>query len=537
MILPPRPQSQRRPDRPRPKIDLFATAGPSPPSNLPPLDRFAAPPWNRCSPEWIAIDDDLPVDHLARAIDAAVDQLDLTALFASYLGVGSPAHRPDLMLKIVLYEMQTGHHSPDQWAEDVCDRRCLQWLGWGIRPSRTRCYAFRDRLGPLLETWNRQVLESAVVQGITTAKKGSLDGSTIAANATRHRLVNLSRLRRHLEELDRVIAADQTGQDPGAIPGWMARKPATRRRQRHRFQEAQRKLLKEHARNARRPRYQRQDPEKIVISTSDPQAALGRDKEKVFRALYTLEVVQDTSSPLVLGYEVFAQASDAGTLMPMRQRVHDLTGVWLEEILADAGYASALDLFDCSRAGVDLFAPYQENDSTEQRRAKGPQRQIPKSQFVWLPQEQVYVCPRGHRLRRISQETRDRAEGRTVEVTTYRCPKEHCQECPLARRCTSSANGRTIKRNEHEDLIVAHQAKMQTPEAKAIYRKRCQTVELRFADAKAHRGLRRFSGRGLERARIEVGLCVLAHNLLVIRAAGQRKAAEGQNGTSCQNAA
>ena len=101
----------------------------------------------------------------------------------------------------------------------------------------------------------------------------------------------------------------------------------------------------------------------------------------------------------------------------------------------------------------------------------------------------------------------------------------------------AGAKGRTIKRNEHEDLIVAHQAKMQTPEAKAIYRKRGQTVELRFADAKAHRGLRRLSGRGLERVRIEVGLCVLAHDLLVVRAAGQRKAADGQNGTSCQDAA
>jgi transposase len=537
MILPPRPQNQRRPDRPRRKIDPFVTVSPPPPRNLPSLNRFATPPWDRGSAEWIAIDDDLPVDHLARAIDAAVDQLDLTSLFASYLGVGSKAHRPDLMLKIVLDEMQTGRHSPDQWSEDVRDRRCLQWLGRGIRPSRSRWYDFRDRLGPLLETWNRQLLESAVAQGITTARQGSLDGSTIAANATRHRLVNLARLRRHLEELDRVIAADKAGQDPGKIPGWMARKPATRRRQRHRFGEAQRKLLKEHARNAGRPRDQRQDPEKIVISTSDPQAALGRDKEKVFRPLYTLEVVQDTESPLVLGYEVFAQATDAGTLMPMRQRVHDLTGTWLQEIRADAGYASALDLFDCAQAGVDLYAPYQENDSTEQRRAKGPRRQIPKSEFVWLPQEQVDVCPQGHRLARISQEARDRAEGRTVEVTTSRCAKEHCQECPLARRCTSSANGRTIKRNEHEDLIAAHRAKMQTPEAKAIYRKRCQTVELRFADAKEHRGLRRFRGRGLEHARIEAGLCVLAHNLLVVRAAGQRKAAEGQNGTSCQDAA
>ena len=78
---------------------------------------------------------------------------------------------------------------------------------------------------------------------------------------------------------------------------------------------------------------------------------------------------------------------------------------------------------------------------------------------------------------------------------------------------------------------------MQTPEAKAIYRQRSQTVELRFADAKAHRGLRRFSGRGLTRVRIEVGLMVLAHNLLVVQAAEERKAAEGQNPTSCQDAA
>ena len=156
-------------------------------------------------------------------------------------------------------------------------------------------------------------------------------------------------------------------------------------------------------------------------------------------------------------------------------------------ILADAGYASALDLFDCARTGVELYAPYQENEWTERRRARRPTRRIPKEEFTWRPEEQVYVCPRGHRLPRIGRESRERAEGRAVELTIYRCPKEHCQACPLARRCTSGANGRTVKRNEHEDLIVAHRAKMATPEAKAIYGQRCRTVELRFADAKEHR--------------------------------------------------
>jgi hypothetical protein len=338
--------------------------------------------------------------------------------------------------------------------------------------------------------------------------------------------------------LDHVLAADKTGQDPGAIPAWMAQSPVARRRQRYRFGAAQRKLLKQHAQNARRSRDQQQEPEKIVISTSDFEAALGRDKEKVFRPLYNVQVVQDLESPLILGYEVFAQATDARKLMPLRQRVWDLSGVWLERLLADAGYASALDLFDCAQAGLDLYAPYQENDQTQQRRAKQPRRQIPKSQFTWLAAEQVYVCPQGHRLTRISQETRDRAAGRTVELTTYRCPKEHCQNCPLLARCAPKAKkGRTIKRNEHEELIVAHQAKMKTEQARATYKLRSQTVELRFADAKTHRDLRRFSGRGLQRVRIEVGLLVLSHNLLVVRAALQRKATEGQHGTSCQVAA
>jgi Transposase DDE domain len=176
------------------------------------------------------------------------------------------------------------------------------------------------------------------------------------------------------------------------------------------------------------------------------------------------------------------------------------------QVLADSTYASALDLVDSQKAGLDLYAPYQENDRTQQRRAAKPHRQIPKSEFSWLPEEQTYVCPQGHRLKRIGQEVRDRAQERTVEMTIYRCPKDHCQNCPLVGQCTWGANGRTIKRNEHEDLIVAHQAKMETVEAKAIYKQRGQTVELRFADAKTHRGFRRFSSRGLKRVRIEVGL-------------------------------
>lgn len=62
---------------------------------------------------------------------------------------------------------------------------------------------------------------------------------------------------------------------------------------------------------------------------------------------------------------------------------------------------------------------------------------------------------------------------------------------------------------------------MATPQAKALYKLRGQTVELSFADIKGHRSLRRFSGCGLTRARTEAGLITLAHNGLTVQKALQ----------------
>ena len=57
---------------------------------------------------------------------------------------------------------------------------------------------------------------------------------------------------------------------------------------------------------------------------------------------------------------------------------------------------------------------------------------------------------------------------------------------------------------------------MATEEAKSLYKLRRQTVELGFADLKEHRMLRRFSGRGRQHARTQLGLVVLVRNLLIV---------------------
>jgi len=149
-----------------------------------------SPPAPPGSEGWLRWDATLGKTHHARLIDAFVNGLDQTSLEATYLGVGSLAHDPSLMLKIALYETLEGHLSPSQWARHVKETDPLRWLGQGIKPSRSALYAFRDRLhGPVFEM-HAQAIRQAIAEGLTAAEKGVLDGTSTRACASRHQLVN-----------------------------------------------------------------------------------------------------------------------------------------------------------------------------------------------------------------------------------------------------------------------------------------------------------------------------------------------------------
>lgn len=310
---------------------------------------------------------------------------------------------------------------------------------------------------------------------------------------------------------------DHQGVTPEAVPAWMAKTPATRLEQAERYERAKTRLNELQAINERQNPARRRPREKIVVSATDPESALGLDKEKVFRPLYNVQLVSDLDSPLTLGYEVFAQNSDGGTFGPMLRRERDRLGLPLSELACDATYVTGCNLAICEQQHVTLYGPWQENDFSRQTRPKQKKRMIPKDKFTWETAENQYRCPEGHLLHWIGQEKRTQADGEINTMHRYRCSPQHCKACRQQASCTKNpARGRAVKRSEHEDLIEAHRARMATPEAKAVYRLRKQTVELGYADMKQNRELRTFSGRGLARARIEVGLIELARNLMIV---------------------
>ena len=213
------------------------------------------------------------------------------------------------------------------------------------------------------------------------------------------------------------------------------------------------------------------------------------------------------------------------------------SGIHVEDVLADAGYPVGEDLQFCEDLGITLYAPWQENSSTAKKKQSREPR-IEKDDFQWDEGSQVYVCPAGHELPYSHKKTRQRADGETIRFDVYRASPSDCVHCPRQPRCTTvPEKGRTVRRDPYQEEIDRLKRRMQTGEAKSLYKQRGQTIERVFADFKEHRNLRRFRGRGLSRARTQLGLTVLGHNLRIIAKLRKKKKQEDNDAYAPKTAA
>jgi hypothetical protein len=269
--------------------------------------------------------------------------LALTELYTSYAGRGKGPHRPDLLRAIVLFELRRGQRQPSQWFQDTQEHGALWWLGYGVQPSRSGWYALRNRTGPYLDRLNKHVLHQALDAGLTRVERGAFDGSAVAANASRRRLLNAERLQQRLHQLQVARHDDVQGDIPAEVPAWMAKTSHSRTAQYERYRQAQEHRAEWRAANPHYSPSERRAPDKLVVRTGAPEAALGVDTDHVCRPLYTIQTVRDVDAPWILGYDVFAHATAAGTLPPMLERIAPLTGRRLQEVWVDSGYVTGLD--------------------------------------------------------------------------------------------------------------------------------------------------------------------------------------------------
>ena len=414
---------------------------------------------------------------------------------------------------MVLYQYLQGNRSPARWWRETELHEAMQWLGRGYVPGRRTWYEFRDRVGDCVEQLHRQLIERAMEESHLEPRVGVQDGTSVAACASRHRMLNEETLQKRRRLLAAVIAGSHEASE--ALPKWVPRTVDGQRGLAARMKTAAEVLAERIAQNAEKPSGKRKDPSKLVVSLTDPIAPLGRDKQKVYRPLYTVQYVVDPTSHLIVSYGCQAAVSDVGTLAPMIDKTQSTVGGRLKTMMADAAYCTILDLRDCTARHVELFAPVQTNAFSEKKKQRKAKRQISRDAFAWDETQRSYHCPEGYRLDYCGRERKRRHDGRTLFEYRYRCSPSHCESCPRAAQCLSrGSTARTIKRLEGQELLDAQRERMAHPEVQARYALRGQTVERGFADAKGNRRLDRFHGRGPQRAQTETGLLVLSQNLL-----------------------
>jgi transposase len=442
-----------------------------------------------------------------------VNELERQALDDLYRGSGSLAYDPVCLLKMVLYQYLKGNCSPARWHQEAELNEAMQWLGRGYVPARRTWYEFRDRVGDCIGQLHKQLISRAMEQGHLDPSAGVQDGTSMAACASRHRMVNEETLQKRLALLETVITNRHDASEE--LPKWVPPTLSGQLDLAERMKVARGVLAERIAQNAAKPSDKRKDPAKIVVSLTDPIAPLGRDKLKVYRPLYTVQYVVEPTSHLIMSYCCEAAVSDVGTLAPMIDKTQSIVGGRLKTMMADAAYCTILDLRDCEARNVELLAPVQANAFTEKRKHASAKKQIPRDAFSWDEKERSYHCPEGHRLDYCGRERKQRHSGRTLFEYRYRCSPSDCEGCPLAAKCLGKGStARTIRRLEGQELLEAQSEKMAQPEVQARYALRGQTVERGFADAKGNRRLDRFHGRGRRRTQTETGLLVLAQNLL-----------------------
>lgn len=174
------------------------------------------------------------------------------------------------------------------------------------------------------------------------------------------------------------------------------------------------------------------------------------------------------------------------------------TGVNPEQLVVDAGFTTREAIVTAHERHIDLIGSFNETNAGWKTflRSRGIAEAFWPKCFRFDPERNVYVCPEGRTLVYISKKTEKRK-------TTFNYRGKHCKDCPSRLSCCPrSTKGRSISRIENDPRVDAFLKKMETDEAKAIYKQRGEVAEFPNAWIKEKFGLRQFRLRGI----VKVGM-------------------------------
>jgi transposase len=146
----------------------------------------------------------VPASHLAHFIIDAVEALDLRQVNVNTRGTGDAQYPPTMLLGLLVYSYATGTFGSRRIEQSTYDNIAVRLLTADTHPDHDTICTFRRENKALLSESFVKVLQLA--QELKLAQFGqitvSIDGTKIAANASKHSAVSYQRAGQLIEQLE-----------------------------------------------------------------------------------------------------------------------------------------------------------------------------------------------------------------------------------------------------------------------------------------------------------------------------------------------
>lgn len=449
-------------------------------------------------------------EHAARAIWEFVGQLDLRGYEEEVRAVegkaGRPGWEPRLVISLWIYAYSEGVNS-GRAIEELCEwEPAYQWLTGARVVNAHTLTDFRVKHEAALQGLFVQVLGLLSAAGLVTLQRVMQDGTKIRAQAAAGSFRRKERVEQALRQArEQVEAVGAMSEEETSRRMAKARQRAARERQ-ERLEQA----LKEFNQLAEEGK----DKEKRRVSTSDPEARVMKQPDGGFAPSYNVQIDTDAKAGVVVAVGVVQAGNDFEQLESGIERVKQNLGKRPQEVVTDGGFVSRDNIVAMKAGEIEFIGPCvdEAGKGESSYEGRGVSAEYYSSQFIYDAQSDSYRCPQGKTLRYEGKEERH------LQVSyRYRAQRSDCQECPVRSLCCpgNRVTGRSVHRSEELAEVREFRQKMQSEQAREIYRQRAPVAETPNLWIKAKFGLRQFSVRGLGKVGMEALWACLTYNICV----------------------
>jgi len=452
-------------------------------------------------------------NHVCYLIEQIADGMDYSGFDVKYAGVGAPAYRPRILVKLLAMAYVDSLRSSRRIAKNAQENVVYIFLAEKTSPGFRTISDFRKDNGELLKSVFTQLNSFAYEHGLIDLSHLSTDGTVLKANANDQKVIELEKLKKLDKLIDKYLdEANKVDEEEDLLYGERGmhelpkdlldpkkRMPIVKKIV-DKINESMKKRdtqdLKQIRKELHQVKHFMEGNGVGKYSFTDVDARFMLNKKKKIELSYNAQVTVDKNG-LVVANSVVQDCDDRNQLVPAINRVEQDFGKLPKGtiITADPGFEKAKDLKQLDSRGYDLYVPGKKSK---------------KADFTYDEKRDVYISPNAEVLKKVgSYFNKKRGE----QLTIYKGIIDGKQ--------------RVIHALPEHALLNRIRKKLQSEEGKATYSLRKQTVETAIGDIKENKKFRGFLLRGLQKVKIEFNLTCIARNLVMINNMLVKKSVSG----------